>query len=506
MITNEQIEAVGVREKQVKNIFALWGGGLLVCALVTCFFAPRFVLWQGLSIPEAWFNPEINRAVDTLKQLDNPGVHIENPSNIVINWRLLFPYLGHYLRFPKWLFLSLPQIGALLAAVYMFQLLWFRTGKWLWAFMGVSVVATSDWFFVSVGWLTYFDSWFVIGMLVTCFSRSRMSIGAACLLTPWVDERFLLALVGCSIVRWFYQRDWEDRSPKDLLIDFALIAAFVVPYVSIRFTLALTKDLDSSDYVKEHYDMMLAVPWQRFAEGFWAGFRAAWLFVIIFAVLVWRRGPRILSIITTLSIFLLVAVALFVAGDLSRSMAMLLPACLMGVIWLMSRHARIGRVVLPAVFVANLILPAEHVLTSFKLPITTIYHEVKSFQNPPFFLDPVVFIREGKKLYYLGKLDQAMHLFDNAISLAPELPEPYFCRGVIYLKSEDLLSAHENLDKALQLRPLWADALYFRGLLHTKAGSRGEAVNDLKKALSVAERGWSHQQDCLNALNRLGTQ
>jgi len=507
MITCEQIEAVGVREKRpVNNIFALWGGGILVCVLVTCFFAPRFVIWQGLSIHEAWFNPEINRAADTLLQLENPSVHIENPSNKVIKWRLLFPYLGHYLHFPKWLFLSLPQIGALVATVYMFQLLWSRTGKWLWAFMGVCVVDTSDWFFVSMGWLTYFDSWFVIGMLITCFSRSRMAIGAACVLTPWVDERFVLALVGCGIVRWFYQRDWEDRSPKDLLLDFALIAAFVVPYVSIRFILALTKDSDSSGYVKGIYDLMLAVPWLRFAEGLWAGFRAAWLFVIIFIVLVWRRGPRILSIISTLLIFFLVAVALVVAGDLSRSMAMLLPVCLMGVIWLMSRHARIGRVVLPAVFVANLILPAEHVIISSKFPIATIYHEVKSFQNPPEFLNPAVFISEGKKLYDLGELNRAIHFFNNAIRLDRALPEPYFLCGVSYFKSEYLLLAHENLDKALQLRPLWADALYFRGLVHAKAGSRGEAVGDLKKALSVAERGWSHQQDCHNALKELGTQ
>jgi len=57
-------------------------------------FSPRFVIWRGLHIPEAWFNPEVNRAVNALEQLQDPLGPIDNPSNQVIRWRLFFPLLA----------------------------------------------------------------------------------------------------------------------------------------------------------------------------------------------------------------------------------------------------------------------------------------------------------------------------------------------------------------------------------------------------------------------------
>src|SRR3954462_9064190 len=97
--------------------------GLAAFALSIFFFCPHFAIWRGLSITEAHFNPEVNRAVDALKQLEHPfaKIRIRDPkattqpadtddaitidkSNRVIQWRLLFPIIAHYLYFPHWLF------------------------------------------------------------------------------------------------------------------------------------------------------------------------------------------------------------------------------------------------------------------------------------------------------------------------------------------------------------------------------------------------------------------
>ena len=56
--------------------------------------------------------------------------------------------------------------------------------------------------FVSTGWLAYFDSWYVLGLLVATFSGSRSSPRpqpACC--APWIDERFVLALPLVVLIR-----------------------------------------------------------------------------------------------------------------------------------------------------------------------------------------------------------------------------------------------------------------------------------------------------------------
>ncbi len=481
-------------------------GTLLVCLLVNYFFTPRFGLWRGLDIPEAWFNPEVSRAVDSLKQLDNPQVRIDNRSNQVINWRLLFPYIGHYLHFPNWLYLSLPHVGCLLAVGYLFRLLWNCTGSWSWAFMGAGSLATSDWFFVSMGWLAYFDSWFVLGILMVAFSTSRLAVALACLLTPWVDERFVLALVGCVVVRWLYQRDWEGRGRRDLVLDCLLILTLVLPYVAVRVFFTLTQDAGSASYLKEYALAIGQLSWFRLLEGLWAGFRVAWLFVVAFLVMVWLRGPRPASIAATATVAGLLGIALVVAGDISRSMAMLLPFCVMGLLWLASRHPRRARMALPFVLVANLLLPAEHVISTFKLPIFYIHHEVAQWRNPPPYLNPIDHINEGMRLLDAGRAVQASHYYDNAIRLDPRLPEAYLVRGLARLGNQDLEGARQDFDQALLLRPLWADALYFRGLSSAKAGSPGAAIIDLRTALQAAPAAWPHRQQCQDALSQLETQ
>ena len=52
---------------------------------------------------------------------------------------------------------------------------------------------------ISTAWLAYFDSWYILGLLLTVFA-SPAEMLAAVVVTPWIDERFVLTLPLCLIL------------------------------------------------------------------------------------------------------------------------------------------------------------------------------------------------------------------------------------------------------------------------------------------------------------------
>jgi hypothetical protein len=478
---------------------------LLVGLVVSCFFCPRFVIWYGLWVPEAWFNPEVNRAVDALRQLQNPFVTIYNSSNVVIQWRLFFPLLAHGLGFPYWLYLALPQIGCLLAVGYLIHIVRRHTGDGRLALLAAGALVSADWFFVSMGWLAYFDSWYVLGLLVAAFSPSRLALGVVCLVEPWIDERFILALPVCAAVRLLYDREWRHRSWRALSTEVGLMLLLTLPYVGVRAGLIFTRDAGSTLYLQNTVNELKTASGWRLAEGWWAGFRMAWVYGIAFAILVWRRQPGWVRLAALGAVGGVTFVALFIAGDISRNMAVALPALLLGVLMICSFYPRASRMVLGIVLLANLLLPATHVILSFKLPIHSVVHEMAEWWNPPACVNPVTYVDEGTKLLNQGDGPKAEHYFDNAVRLNPDLPEAWLGRGVAGLSRGDLAAALRDLNRALQLRPRWADALYFRGLARAKAGARDLAARDLADALECADRNWPRRQDCQSAREQLGS-
>src|SRR5512140_2040801 len=93
-------------------------------------FSPRFWLWPATGLPLGEFiaiQPEFHRAFHALRQLAEPWQRIDDPVNRVIEWRLFFPLLGHYLSLPKGLYLALPHLGCLLALATVAGVAWRST-------------------------------------------------------------------------------------------------------------------------------------------------------------------------------------------------------------------------------------------------------------------------------------------------------------------------------------------------------------------------------------------
>ncbi len=483
-----------------RGLLWLAGGSVLATLLVCYFFSPRFVLWRGLGISEAWFYPEVNRAVDTLRQLQDPFVKIDNPSNAVIAWRLFFPLTAHLLHFPDWLFLALPHVGCLFAVGYVIHIVWRRTGQWTLAFMAASTLASADWFFVSMGWLAYFDSWFVLGLLVVSFSSSRVCIALACLTVPWIDERFVLALPLCGVARSMFHSQGQERGWKSLLIDATFVAGLLLPYVGAR---VLVLGSGSTDYIHKTIGELGAVSSWRLAEGLWAGFRAAWFYLAIFAWGIWRIGGgwRYVALTVVCAEMLL---GLVIAADMSRNLAMLTPAVLVGCLLACESFPRANGRIVATVMAANLLLPASHVGWTFTVPMYYVYHELAEWQNPPAFVNPAAYVEQGMRILNEGNPTVAKRAFDNAIRLSPDLPDGWLGRGVAELSMQDFQTARVDVERGLSLRPSDVNGLYFHGLILLRSGETAAAAAELRSALAKAPPDWPNRRACRNTLDQIG--
>ena len=254
---------------------------LAAALVVTCFFSPRFVLWRGVAIAEDLPEPfaEFDRAIPSLAQLDDPAQPITHTYHKVLAWRLLFPLVGHYLRVSHDVFLALPHVGCLLALWLSAWLTYERLRRWWPTFYATALLAALPWFFVSCSWLTYFDSWLILGLLAAAFVPSRWALGAACLATPWIEEHFVLALPVTMTVRATALGQIETGNRQDMLRDLATVIATSVPYLMIRLVAWLDGDVYSSWYLAVHMREVRKIPFQRFVDGLWSGYRVAWLIV-----------------------------------------------------------------------------------------------------------------------------------------------------------------------------------------------------------------------------------
>ena len=308
-------------------------------ALVLFVFTPRLVLWRGMLVTHRLPFPEIHRAFDTLRQLQNLWEPADTPSNAVLAWRLLFPAIWHYGHLPVVAFLAMPFIGCLLSLWLTAWLTFRRLGDWRQTWMVTALVAALPWFFVSTGWLAYFDSWLMLGLLLVAFVRSRVAV-CADVHADSLDRRAIrirAARGGAGAV---------NRAGPHRESGLAIWRSSSGPG---RRTLSGNPrrgvdegDPGSTAYVQAHWEELKGVSNWRLFEGLWSGARAGWLMIgaaICFAArrIGWKWGGLFAAIV----IFTAIG-ALFIAADMSRTLVIEAPVLLLGA-WLWSEAKTPGR-------------------------------------------------------------------------------------------------------------------------------------------------------------------
>ncbi|HVX62127.1 MAG TPA: tetratricopeptide repeat protein [Pirellulales bacterium] len=486
---------------------------LVAAAIILFFYCPKFVLWRGIylphltgiGVPPAAQTAEVRRAHSSLAQLDDPFAAVTDPIGRPIAWRLLFPFVWHFLNLPRAMYLLMPLVGCLLTLGLIAALIVRRTGDWRWAFLTAIVLGASPWFFVSTGWLAYFDSWMIAGLLAASFFRSRVLFAACCLLVPWIDERFLLGLPLCLLIRSFDDGPSDRRPAKDWAIDAAIAVGSTAAYVGLRLLWAQRGTGETSVYVAEHLNWSRLAgysPW-RCVEGIWIAIRAGWFFAVIFFWLLWRAGRRFLVGMLTLALVAILTVGLVVASDIHRTLCVMVPLPLAGILLCARHQAGLLRFALPWAAAATLLLPAAHVFTTEREPILYFYAEWERWAHPPPDVDPQTYVGLGVTYAEQQKPVEAEACFEAALALDPTYCPAHVQRATLHLNAGDSRKAARVLEEAIRQCPDSPDVHFLLGIFRLRANDQAGGAAELKAALTLSRDGWPRRQETLEILGQV---
>jgi hypothetical protein len=445
-----------------------------------------------------------------LKQLDNPFVKISDPGNVAIQRRLLLPIVGHYLHLPLWLFLAIPHVGCVVLLAYMAHLVRREGGGWLWALLAAVLLGTGSWFFVSTGWLTYADSWSMLGMLLVMCSPSRAVVAVTCVLEPFIDERFVLGLPLVFVLRqvyWGRFRDVIDRQTlRQCLRDAGWIISCTAPYLVLWMIDLRSGGASSGSYLQSRWRELenLPPPVYRLFFGTWMGLRCGWALVVALVALLLVHGRSraavIWALIVALVIALTIGMSLVIAADTARSASMLWPAAVVGLLVMIRMRPIWVRYALPALVAANLLLPASNVIMFFSWPVRNAYAEWNTYRDPSTIFHAANWLNGGKMLLGQGKLPEARHQFDVALQLDDHLVEGYVYRAIANLQLGQIAAAADDADRAIALDPGSADAMFVRGTIYERQHEAAKARRLLQGALNSSGPNWQFRADCIAGL------
>ncbi len=484
---------------QLRRQLEGWRGPLAIAAIAAAvtlfFFTPRFAIWSGLGVPTAWMYPEVNRAMATLNQVDEPFGEIRGASNMVIQWRLFFPLLAHVLRIPDGVYLALPHLGCLLVLGFAARLLRDREWARREAVAAAVVIGSTSWFFVSTGWLAYFDSWCVLGMLLVAFARRRGWVVAAMLVSPWVDERFVFALPISLLVRGEYFR----QDLKTWLKDAVTCGAALLPWLAIRAGIWWSaNDAMTGRYVQSLWERRERLYQRSHLEGAWHGLRWGWVFAIAGVLAARQRWALGAGAALTLGI------VFALADDLSRSTAVLMPVVLLGIVG-RDRQQHIdlssGRVMLLAAL--NLVFPAKHIVADSGAPILYLHREIERWDNPPFEVDPDALASHAEAHRAQGRAKLARAYFDAALGINGEHGEALRGRAELNLTEGNVEAAAADLGRALDAAPRDPDLLRIAARIFLASDAREKAAEALRAALASTAETWPHRAAVLAELQRI---
>ena len=316
------------------------------------------------------------------KQVENLAAAIDSPNHKIVRWRLLMPTIGHFLNLPRWFVLGLAPIGCL-ALVLLFVDLGYRwssrpgeTNRSSDAICLGLVAGASAPFFTSMGWLGYYDSWLALALIGVSFVQSRWLVILACLLGPWVDERFVIGLPLALCVRYRYFAVQPTSRTNWLKREAIAPLALALCYSLFRLSVAGS---GSSQTVGDYWrDFVLAadISVSRRIYGAWEGLRLGWIAVGFVGL-----GRFWVATALTLAT---AAVGLLTAQDVGRSVVLIIPVMLFG--WHQAAQTAAWQKYRLAVVLGAmaLLMPATHVTGNISLPVDSLWsapHELLGIQN-----------------------------------------------------------------------------------------------------------------------------
>jgi hypothetical protein len=458
-----------------------------------------FRLWSR--VPELWFMIDVRRGVSVLAQVQHPGAPLADTLHGAIQWRLLFPLLGRLLNLPPAVLLGLAHVGCFLVLVYLVTLLRRAAIAWWPAALATIICGATSWYFTSMGWLGYYDSWVVLALLLVAFAERCWVVWAACVWAPWVDERVVLAIPLALVCRAAYRNvraetfDWK----RETAVPVGLTLAFVVVRLAV-LTHNSAPNATPGGYFSSFTP--LDAPATRIAFGIWTGLRAAWVFAIAGVIFVARKN-RALGWLLGVGAALLAIVGICTAQDYSRSMMLLMPVAALGaVLFLRAPLPRWPRL-LPGCAAIALLLPAHHVVSEAVHPIYYLYYQLDAFKAPPAFAMPEMYELRGIREMQEGKLVPAENDLTIAIKLASNPAAAAKQRGVLRASQGRWKEAAEDFTLLAKFEPKNPDAWFMTAQAALALGDPASARAAMQTATGLAPADWVTRPDVARFQARL---
>jgi tetratricopeptide (TPR) repeat protein len=224
--------------------------------------------------------------------------------------------------------------------------------------------------------LGFYDSWLAIALLAVGFVRQRWVVLLACVLAPWIDERFVIGLPLALCVRRIWSEDTTQSRWVWLKREALMPVILAIGYSVLRLLLGGAGGSQSiAQYLNQFVFSKRLAPSQRIL-GAWEGLRVGWLLVVAAMVRSWRlrkRGMQSEAILLVAGVVLTGLVGLLSALDMSRSMVLILPVVPLG--WMTVAHTGWWRrfYVAPVLAATALFLPARHVSGEISIPVENLW-------------------------------------------------------------------------------------------------------------------------------------
>ena len=125
-------------------------------------------------------------------------------------------------------------------------------------------------------------------------------------------------------------------------------------------------------------------------------------------------------------------------------------------------------------------------------------------QDPQDAGDASDYARRGAAFAARRDFDQALRALTRACELAPDNPENFYQRGMVFWESNQPGRALTDFDRALQLKPSYVLALLARSDLRMQTGNKAGAETDLDAANTAASRADAAHYSLAAGYMRLG--